>query len=151
MLEQYSILITNAIKDTPGWSLNAQTLMYCRSLFYNQPSQEIWMKSVTTKKPCFIKVLEMNLPAEILESLLAFHTLTGCDTTSQFTSFRKKTVWQVFEQYPHLLNKLGEHEIPSGATVSEVKEFVCRVYEAKSTTKSIQTVQCHMFRRLNKS
>ena len=141
--------MTNAIKDTPGWSLNVQTLIYCSSfLFYNQPSQESWMKSGTTKKSCFVKVLEMNLPAEILESLLAFHAVTGCDTTSQFTSIGKKTAWQVFRQYPHLFIKLGEHEIPSGAAVSVVKEFVCRLYEPKSTKKSIQMVQCNMFRTL---
>ena len=106
------------------------------------------MKSGTTKKPCFIKVLEMNLPAEILESLLAFQCATGCDTTSQFTSIGKKTAWQVFRLYPHLFNELGEHEIPSGAAVSVVEESVCRLYEPKSTTKSIQTVWCNMFRRL---
>ena len=99
----------------------------------------------------FHQILEMNLQAEILESMLTFHALTGCNTTSLFTGIGEMTTWQVFKQNPHLLNKLGEHEIPSGATVSEVKEFVCRVYEAKSTTKSIQMVQCYMFRRLNKS
>ena len=52
----------------------------------NQLSQEIWMKSGTTKKPCFVQVLDMNIPAEILKSLLAFHPGTVCDTTSQFTS-----------------------------------------------------------------
>ena len=99
-------------------------------------------------KPCFVKVLETNLPAEILDNLLAFHAATVCDTTSQFTSIRKKTAWQVFRQYPHLLNKPGEHEIPSGAAVSEVEEFMCTLYELKSTTKSIQMVQCNIFRRL---
>ena len=65
----------------------------------------------------------MNLLAEILESLLAFHAVTGCDTTSQFTSFGIKTAWQVFKQCSHLLNKVGEHEIPSRAIVSVVEEF----------------------------
>ena len=78
----------------------------------------------------------MNLPAKNLESLLTVHAMTGCDTTSQFTGIGEMAAWQVLEQYPHLLNKLGEHEIPGGATVSEVKEFVCWLYEAKSTTKS---------------
>ena len=87
----------------------------------------------------------MNLLAEILESLLAFHAVTGCDTTSQFTSFGIKTAWQVFKQCSHLLNYVGEHEIPSRAIVSVVKEFVCWLYEPKSTTKSSQMVQYNMF------
>ena len=99
------------------------------------------MKSGTPKKPCFVKVLEMNQQAEILESFLAFHAAAGCDTTSQFTSIGKKTDWQVFRQYPHLFNKLGEHEITSGAAVSVVKELVCRICEPKSTTKSIRMVR----------
>ena len=49
----------------------------------------------------------------------------------------KKTARQVFKQYPHLPNKVGEHKVAYGATVSEVEEFVCRLYEPKSTTKSI--------------
>ena len=90
----------------------------------------------------------MNLLAEILESLLAFHAVTGCDTTSQFTSIGKKKSWQVFRLYPHLFNILGEHEITSGAAVSVVEEFVCRLDEPKSTTKSIEMVRCNMFQRL---
>ena len=82
----------------------------------------------------------MNLPAEILESLLTFHAMTRCDTTSQFTGIGEMTAWQVLEQYSHLFNKLGEHEIPSRAAVSVVEEFVCTPYESKSTTKSIQMV-----------
>ena len=80
-------------------------------VFANQLSQEIWMKSGTTKKPCFVKVLEMNLSAEILESLLAFHAATVCDTTSQFTSLQA------------IPTSLGEHEIPTGAAVSVVEEI----------------------------
>ena len=34
------------------------------------------------------------MPNEMLNGLLAFHAITGCDTTSQFTRIGKRTAWK---------------------------------------------------------
>ncbi|KAI4813333.1 hypothetical protein KUCAC02_024665 [Chaenocephalus aceratus] len=117
-------------------------------VFANQLSQEVWMKAGTAKKPRDIKVHQITLPNEMLDGLLAFHAITGCDTTSQFTGIGKRTAWKVFQQYPHLLHNFGEDEVPSTTSLSLAEQFVCKLYDLKSTSNSIQEVRCALFRKL---
>jgi hypothetical protein len=49
------------------------------------------MSSGTAKLPNFIPVHEIELPAPIMDNLMAYHAITGCDTASQFAGKRKKT------------------------------------------------------------
>ncbi len=65
-------------------------------VFAHLLSPEIWMKAGTAKKPRYIKVHDIKMSNEILNGLLAFHAITGCDTTSQFTGIGKRTAWKVF-------------------------------------------------------
>ena len=58
-------------------------------------------------------------------SLLAFHELTGCDSTSQFAGINKKLAWKVFkEQFKPFIN-LGINDIASEAVLSNVEQLVC--------------------------
>jgi len=88
------------------------------------------------------------MPNEMLNGLLAFHVITGCDTTSQFTGIGKRTAWKVFQQCPHLLHNFGEDEVPSPATLSSAEQFVCKLYDPKSTSNSIHVVRCALFRKV---
>jgi hypothetical protein len=66
---------------------------------------KIWMMTGTSKRPKIIpiqSVLETNLPTRrMVQNLLAFHSITGCDTTSFFYGISKiqritsrgKTFW----------------------------------------------------------
>lgn len=49
--------------------------------------------------------------AEVRDSLVAFHSLTGCDTVSQFCGMGKKTAWKIFLQHPELLTTLGNGDL----------------------------------------
>jgi len=118
-------------------------------VFSNQLSQEVWMKAGTSKKPRYIKVHEIRLPNDIRDGLLAFHSVTGCDTTSQFTGIGKKTAWKVFKQCPQLLHQLGHESEPSPETMTSVEHFVCRLYDPNTTGNSIQQIRCSKFRKLN--
>lgn len=106
------------------------------------------MKAGTAKKPCFIKVHDIKLPHNISNGLLAFHAITGCDTTSQFTGIGKRTAWKVFQQYPHLLQNFGEEEMPSPDTLRMAEQFVCKLYDPKSSSESIHEVRCALFRKV---
>ena len=116
-------------------------------VFAEKLSKEIWMQSGTAKKPRYIRVHDIKLPPDILHGLLAYHAITGSDSTSQFTGIGKKTSWKVFLQYPKLLHTLGEGDTPNEATLSSVEHFVCRLYDPKSSTKSIHEFRCAMFRK----
>ena len=76
---------------------------------------KIWMMTGTSKSPKIIpihSVLETNLPTRrMAQNVLAFHSITGCDTTSFFYGISKKRVYKVYEQDANLLEGIGEAEL----------------------------------------
>ncbi|KAL8561204.1 hypothetical protein ACOMHN_029275 [Nucella lapillus] len=62
------------------------------------------------------------------ESLLAFHAITGSDSTSQFAGIGKKSAWNVFLDNPHLLQRLGMEDFPDEEVLMDAESFVCKLY-----------------------
>ena len=94
-------------------------------------SPEIWMKAGTAKKPRYIKVHDIKM-----------------SNVSQFTGIGKRTAWKVFQQCPHLLHNFGEDEVPSPAILSSAEQFVCKLYDPKTTSTLIHEVHCALFRKV---
>ena len=63
----------------------------------------------------------------IVDTLLAFHAITGCDSVSQLLGHSKKTAWKVFQEQHQLLNGLGRGKL-TPVTASAAETFICRVY-----------------------
>ena len=59
-------------------------------------SSEIWIHSGTSKHPKHIPVHLINLAPSAIDNIIAFHAVTGCDVTSQFSGKGKHTCWKVF-------------------------------------------------------
>ena len=59
--------------------------------------QEIWMVSGISRTKRYIPVHKISLPEEKRKSLLAFHTITGCYTTSQFAGISKQSALKIFD------------------------------------------------------
>lgn len=95
------------------------------------PSTKLWMKAGTAKKPKYIPVHEVyqSLSGQIpdLTTLIAFHSLTGCDTVSHFAGHSKKTAWKTFLNDTNLLANLGKGELSDQTRVSTEK-FICKLY-----------------------
>ena len=71
-----------------------------------QLRQEIWMFAGTLRQRRYIPVHRIPLSEEKRKSLLAFHAITGCDTTSHFYGVGKASAWKVFEDVPTSWNTL---------------------------------------------
>ena len=63
--------------------------------YREQLCQEIWMFAGTLRQRRYIPVHRIPLSEEKRKSLLAFHAITGCDTTSQFYGVGKASAWKV--------------------------------------------------------
>ena len=65
-------------------SRDTDVLDILASLFHRTGSTELWMMAGTQSKPKYIPVHTVvnSIPQNSLNALIAFHTLTGCDTTS---------------------------------------------------------------------
>ena len=95
---------------------------------------EVWMVSGTSKQPkCYpVHIIASKLDNDILENMLGFHALTGCDTTSSFSGIGKKTCWKQYLEAPSLVQSLGR-----GLNLGEVEEFVFRLYGGCVETENV--------------
>ena len=83
-----------------------------------------------------------QLPDAILDNILGFHSLTGCDSTSSFCGFGKKTCWKAFEETPYLLAGVG-----GDGPTAEVEEFVCRLYGESNPQEGVNEARHDLFQR----
>jgi hypothetical protein len=73
-------------------------------------------------------VLETNLPTRrMAQNLLAFHSITGSDTTSFFYGISKKKAYKVYEQDANLLKGIGEAEL-TDEKIKLAEAFICKLY-----------------------
>ena len=108
---------------------------------------ETWMIAGTAKqRKCYpVHTISECLPAPIIENILGFHAVTGCDTTLSFTGFGKRKCWKVFEEFPDLVHGFGR-DGPRGT----IEEFVCRLNRAQDPKAGINKCRTSLFKKGNK-
>ena len=88
------------------------------------------------------------MPEEKKKSLLAFHAITGCDTTSQFAGIGKQSAWKAFEgRSPELLRHLGDEIPPNTSVLADAEAFVCQLYSKGTGQTSINKARSSAFRK----
>ena len=89
----------------------------------------LYVKPGTSNAPkCFpVHEIRMLLSIDLVDTLLAFHALTGCGSVSQFSDHGKKTAWAVFEQHHTDLIGLGKGSLTENIATSTEK-FICKIY-----------------------
>lgn len=89
----------------------------------------VFMVTGTSKKKIYVAVHQILITKECQRSLLAFHAITGCDTTSQFAGIGKLSAWNVFQTCTNLLGWIGEQLVPNERAISDAEAFVCQLYD----------------------
>lgn len=120
-------------------------------VFSSSLTSELWMRTGTSRKRKFIAIHNIELKDDVRESLLSFHSITGCDTTSQFCSIGKKTAWKVLNDNPSLLLSFGNDIVPVSDSMLKAESFVCKMYKPGTTHECIQSVRSEMFRSIKKN
>ena len=115
-------------------SRDTDVLVILVSHFPRAQCEHLWMLSGTTKKRRYIPVdaVYNNLPRDSAASLIPFHALTGCDTTSYIANHTKRSSWKVFKEHHQLLLNLGVGELTE-ETIQSSESFVCRIYDVHKT------------------
>lgn len=104
------------------------------------------------QKKRYVPIHQIEITEERRESLLAFHALTGCGTTSQFVGIGKKSsAWPVFLKYPKLLQHLGEENAPNERLLSDAEAFVYHLYSPNTDKVLIHQERVASFRRATKN
>jgi len=93
---------------------------------------KLFIKLGTSKKPQYYAIHDirasLDYPSATLETILAFHALTGCDSTSFFAGHGKKKAWDVFnQQNQYLLEGLGKGDLDD-STLRSAETFICKIY-----------------------
>lgn len=110
----------------------------------------LWMMAGTSQKRKYIPVdvVLQQLPSGCQSSLLAFHALTGCDTTSFISNHSKRTAFKVFTEHHNLLQHLGKGEL-SDQMIANAEEFICKLYNV-GNLKSVDEAQHILFGKTSK-
>lgn len=107
----------------------------------------VWMSAGTSKCPRFIPINDVcgSLTPDQTVALPAYHAVTGCDTTSQFSGRGKKSTWKAFSAHPTLLkldNETGEFNL------NDAETFVMKIYSPSSKATDINDLRHDMFHRV---
>ena len=86
------------------------------------------------------------MPKEKKKSLLACHTITGCDTTSQFAGIGKQLALIIFDSSSRLIKLLAEHSPPEASVLANADTFVCQLYNHGTDGKDINAERAAAFR-----
>jgi len=100
--------------------------------------KELWVSYETGKKH---RILTAHLFAKALsptksKRLPIFHALTGCDATSFFAGYGKRTAWAVWENFPNVtstfLELAGTSSSISEENLCTIERFIILIYDRTS-------------------
>ncbi len=88
----------------------------------------LYMRAGTSRAPRYFPVHEIHklLSPDQLDTLLAFHAVTGCDSVSRFSGHSKKTARQVFQKYHTDLLGLCKGPLTEDM-VRSTDTFICKM------------------------
>jgi len=79
----------------------------------------------------------------ILDNLLSFHALAGCDSTSSFSGHGKKKCWKIFQNQPLLVNGIGRDG-------DHHPQFFCHLYGTPAQP-TVEHAGLHLFGKGNRA
>ena len=89
-------------------SRDTDVLILLVAHFASMQCTRLWMKSGTAKKQKYLPIhdIHQQFQKSELDSLIAFHAITGCDSVSYLAGYGKKTAWKTFKSHPTLLQNV---------------------------------------------
>ena len=129
--------INNSADSVVVYARDTDILVLLLAHFEKMPCKNLWLKAGTYKKPKYFPThqLHQDLPKSQIESILAFHAITGCDSVSFIAGHSKKSAWKVFGTHYELLCDLGKsNQIKSNQIKSsQVKSSQVKSSQVKSS------------------
>lgn len=109
---------------------------------------EVWMVAGTKQKPKYIPVHQIreSLNPQVCRNLLAYHAITGCDSTSQFSGHGKKKTWMIYKSQPDLLNAFTDSD---STAFTKAEEFVVKIYSPSSSLVHVNDLRTELFHKLS--
>ena len=111
---------------------------------------ELWFKTgVKDLRYVPVHAVSQETGEKMCRALLAFHTITGCDSTSALAGIAKKKGWQVLsrsEQHQDSLGLLGAQGNLSGNIAAKCEAFICDLYpSSRMTPRTVDEFRYFLF------
>lgn len=132
-------------------TVDTDVLVIAISIWQEMECDELWLAFDAGKHFRYIAVHELAncLGPEKSKALPAFHSLTGCDTTSSFCGKGKKTAWLTWSNFPDVTAALLKLTTPldfiSDETMHLLERFVILLYDRTSEHISVNSVRQYFF------
>ena len=106
------------------------------------------MNAGTSKKPrCIpVHIIRDSISPLLVRNILAYHAITGSDSTSQFSGHGKLSTWQRYKSDPSVLDTFADNA--DGAFI-DAERFVVKIYSPTSSLTSINELRLEMFHRIS--
>lgn len=135
------LLVETALTGQKSVVVSEDTDVMVISLHYvSRYDTDLWIlrpgKSGSANRYTNVCKLANDLGARVTSSILGFHALTGCDTTSAFYKIGKKSAYKTFEKHNFFENSL-KYLYEEGNEEDVTKEgakIIMALYGGKSTT-----------------
>ena len=120
-------------------------------LIYHATAEEVWLSAGTTKEKIFVPVhtVQESLDVGVRNNLLAYHALTGSDTTSQFSGHGKALYVENIHRVSRAVE--GPRSKPKctySTCMADIELFVVKLYSSTSKATSVNALRVELFHRL---
>ena len=122
------------------------------SCFDSMMLEELWIKFGVGEKMRYLPIHEIvcSIGPQTSQCMAIFHSFTGCDQVSFFSTIGKKTAWKTWRTYPPITNALlNIRNMPSEAGVEyhmpTIERFVCLMYHPTSTKMEVNECRRNLF------
>lgn len=120
--------------------------------YYQSKNQnDFWMMTGTKNNRKYVPIREIvkSLPAVMVQNILAFHAITGSDSTSHIAGIGKPGAFAVYEKNAHLLTGLGVHPLTEEC-LQKTEEFVVKLYKLENV-KTFNEARHKLFAKVRKA
>ena len=139
-------------------TVDADVLVIAAALCNEMKAEELWIAFGTGQNLRYLPVHSMcqSLGPLRSKSVMAFHSITGCDQTSAFANRDKKTAWAVWEVYEEVTPALHAlSSSPSQKVVEDVmtliERFIVLMYDKASEWSTVNDARKDVFTRNGRS
>lgn len=145
------------LKNVLVRTVDSDVVVLAVAVFQKVDLEEMWIAFGTGSTFCYIGIHKVvaALGPSTSDALLAFHSFTGCDTTSAFCGRGKKTAWDTWLVYPEVTEAFHEMlQMPqelSDLSLSQLERFVVLIYDRTSACVGVNEARKHLFTRKSRS
>ena len=133
------------------WSVDTDVLCLCPTYQLRYDHDQFYFRTGTGNKKRFTPIPEIsaNMGTDLALLLPVLHALSGCDSTSAFSGYGKKSFFDVVKKNPELvdgLNEIGNDPTQlSNNAMEAVISLLCFIYGQKDSYKSVNDLRYKLF------